>query len=162
MSIPVDQEFIDMMVAHHQSGVEMAKLAQERAEHPELKQFVDGVVAAQDSEIARMRQWRQAWFGSDSAPSTHREAGMANLKMGHAAMPGTMDMKEVVEGLRTADPFDKAFIEAMVPHHESALQMAKQAQDRAEHPEIKGLADAIVTAQTRDIATMKVWLKAWY
>ena len=162
MSIPVDQEFIDMMVPHHQSGVEMAKLAQERAEHPELKQFADGVVAAQDSEIARMRQWRQAWFGTNSAPSKHGEAGMADMEMGHATMPGTMDMKEMVDGLRTADPFDKAFIEAMVPHHESALQMAKQAQDRAEHPEIKGLADAIVAAQTRDIARMKVWLDAWY
>lgn len=40
----------------------------------------------------------------------------------------------------------------MVPHHESPLEMAKQAPERAEHPEIKGLADAIVAAQTRDIS----------
>lgn len=162
MSIPFDQKFIDMMVPHHQSGVEMAKLAQERAEHPELKEFADGVVAAQDSEIARMRQWRQAWFDSDSAPAKHGDAAMADMEMGRGKMSGTEDMKKMVHGLRTADPFDKAFIEAMVPHHEKAVQMAKQAQERAEHPEIKGLADAIVAAQTRDVARMKGWLDAWY
>lgn len=162
MSIPFDQEFIDMMIPHHQSGVEMAKLAQERAEHPELKQFADEVVAAQDSEIARMRQWRQAWFGSDSAPAKDGEAGMADMEMGQGMRSGAMDMNEMVDGLRTADPFDKAFIEVMVPHHESALQMAKQAQERAEHPEIKGLADAIVAAQTRDVSRMMGWLDAWY
>lgn len=162
MSIPFDEQFIDMMVPHHQTAIEMAKLAEERAEHPELKLFAGEIMAAQGSEIARMADWRQAWFGSDSATAKHGESGMADMEMGHSMMSGTMDMKEMVDGLRTADPFDKAFIEAMVPHHESALEMAKQAQERAEHPEIKRLGDEIVAAQTRDISTMKGWLAAWY
>jgi uncharacterized protein (DUF305 family) len=162
MSIPFDQQFIDMMVPHHETAIEMAKLAEERAEHPELKLFAGEIMAAQESEIARMMEWRQAWFGSEPAPTKHGEAGMADMEMGHSMMSGTMDMKESVDGLRTADPFDKAFIEAMVPHHESALEMAKQAQERSEHPEIKRLADDIIAAQTREISKMKGWLDAWY
>ena len=161
MSIPFDQRFIDMMVPHHESAVEMAKLAQERAEHPELKSFAEQVIAAQDSEISRMKQWRQTWFGGDPGPAKD-EPGMADMEKGPSMTSGMKDMKEMVEGLRTADPFDKAFIEAMVPHHQSALEMANEAQGHAEHPEIKQLADEIIAAQTREISTMKGWLDAWY
>lgn len=42
----------------------------------------------------------------------------------------------------SADPreTDAAFIVEMPPHHESAIEMAKVALKRAEHPEIKELA----------------------
>jgi uncharacterized protein (DUF305 family) len=38
----IDRQFIDMMVPHHESAVEMAKLAHERAEHTELKSLALG------------------------------------------------------------------------------------------------------------------------
>jgi uncharacterized protein (DUF305 family) len=157
MSIPFDQEFIDMMVKHHQSAVEMAKVAQERAEHDELRKFADEMVVMQDSEIVRMEEWRRAWFGGDSATATNSESGPADMAMEHSG-----DMKEGVEGLRSADPFDKAFIEAMIPHHQSAVDMASKAEERAEHAEIKRLAAEIVAAQTREVSTLKSWLDAWY
>jgi uncharacterized protein (DUF305 family) len=74
-----------------------------------------------------------------------------------------MDMAADVETLRTApEPFDKAFIEAMFPHHQSAIDAAKAAESRAEHAEIKELARAIVTDQQREIEQMRQWLQAWY
>ncbi|MEO8277859.1 MAG: DUF305 domain-containing protein, partial [Thermoanaerobaculia bacterium] len=41
-----------------------------------------------------------------------------------------------------------------VPHHEAAIQMAKEALDKAQHPEIKALAQAIINAQQREIDVM--------
>lgn len=162
MSVSFDQQFIDAMVPHHDSAIEMAKLALERAEHPELKQLAGEVVATQGSEIARMRQWRHDWFGGHSAPAMDSPPGTADVKTGQSMMSGTMGMKEMVDGLRSAQPFDRAFLEAMVPHHGSAIEMAEQAQERAEHPEIKRLADEIVRAQKRETSTMKSWLRDWY
>jgi uncharacterized protein (DUF305 family) len=46
---------------------------------------------------------------------------------------------------------DRAFLEAMIPHHESAIAMARIAKRRADHPQITELADAIVTTQAREI-----------
>jgi len=46
---------------------------------------------------------------------------------------------------------DGAFLEAMIPHHESAIAMARIAKRRADHPQITELADAIVTTQAREI-----------
>jgi uncharacterized protein (DUF305 family) len=34
----IDQQFIDMMVPHHLSAVEIAKIAADRGEHPEINQ----------------------------------------------------------------------------------------------------------------------------
>src|SRR5688572_1179786 len=67
-----DQQFIDMMVPHHQAAVEMAKVAQQRGEHPEVKDMAGAIVRAQEDEIGQMRNWRKSWFGSDETPPMSR------------------------------------------------------------------------------------------
>ena len=47
--------------------------------------------------------------------------------------------------------FDQAFIDMMVPHHQSAVAMAVVALARAEHPEIAALAPEIIEAQEPEI-----------
>ena len=75
----------------------------------------------------------------------------------------TMDMAADVASLRTAsDPFDRAFIDAMIPHHESAIAAAKAAGTRAEHQEIKDLATAIMRDQQGEITQMQTWRQAWF
>lgn len=72
-------------------------------------------------------------------------------------------MSQMVEGLRdkTGDDFDRAFIEAMIPHHESAVQMAQLIDDKAKHPEIKELGGDIISAQNDEIGRMKRWYADW-
>ena len=50
---------------------------------------------------------------------------------------------------------DRAFVAEMIPHHESAVEMAEIAQRRGRHPEIKELTEAIVKNQNAEIDTMK-------
>lgn len=58
--------------------------------------------------------------------------------------------------------FDVLFLDAMIPHHESAVLMAHVARDRAERPEIVELAETIIATQQAEIETMREWRKAWY
>jgi uncharacterized protein (DUF305 family) len=155
-----DQQFIDMMVPHHQGAVEMALIAQGRAEHPEIQQMAKAIIGAQEQEITQMQQWRQAWFGSDQTPP------MSQMPM-FGAMPGhghaTMDMAADVEALRNAsEPFDRAFIDAMIPHHQSAIDAALLARTQAEHAEIKELAEAIMAGQQQEIDQLRAWRELWY
>ena len=53
---------------------------------------------------------------------------------------------------------DVAFLEAMIPHHEAAIQMATDAQPDLADQRVKDLATAIITAQTAEIAQMRDWL----
>ncbi|MBC1222025.1 DUF305 domain-containing protein [Nostoc sp. UCD121] len=58
--------------------------------------------------------------------------------------------------------FDLRFIDAMIPHHQGAVEMAKEAQQKSKRPEIKKLADNIIKSQNQEITQMKQWRQAWY
>ncbi|MCC5629192.1 DUF305 domain-containing protein [Nostoc sphaeroides CHAB 2801] len=58
--------------------------------------------------------------------------------------------------------FDLRFIDAMIPHHQGAVEMAKVAQQKSKRPEIKKLADNIIKSQNQEITQMKQWRQAWY
>ncbi len=76
----------------------------------------------------------------------------------HGSMAGMMAGLEGKKG----DELDKAFLEEMIVHHEGAVDMAQAILKDGKHPELKTLAQNIVTAQTGEIAQMKSWLAAWY
>jgi uncharacterized protein (DUF305 family) len=77
----------------------------------------------------------------------------------HRGMMGMMGMNNarVMSG-----NMDRNFIEQMIPHHESAIAMAKLAKDKTKHDEVKTLAENIITSQSAEINTMKQWYKYWY
>lgn len=58
--------------------------------------------------------------------------------------------------------FDLLFIDMMIPHHQSAIAMAKVALERASHQEVRDLAQAIVTTQQSEIDQMTAWRETWY
>lgn len=146
-----DAAFIADMTTHHQGAIDMAKLAQKQAEHAEVKQLADDIVAAQKGEIATMKTIR-----SDMHNMGEHDAGHTGMSEG--AMGMDMDMT----ALENAAPFDKAFIDAMVPHHQGAITMAKQLLQNGEQPALRKMATDIITAQTKEIAQMKEWREAWY
>ena len=80
-----------------------------------------------------------------------------------AANHDTMSMADMTEQLKdkSGDEFDKAFIEMMISHHEGAVDMAQLIPSRAKHDEIKQLGEAIIAAQTKEIADMTQWQKDW-
>ncbi len=167
---PFDQMFIDMMVPHHQAAVDMGMIARARGEHPEIKSMAEGIITAQRDEIATMKGWRKTWFGSADTPAmtmpmAHAEmpemAGMPGMSsMAHMAQ--TADMATDIEALKTATPFDLAFLDAMIPHHDGAVLMAQACAGKSQHGEVKALAANIISEQEKEIAQMREWRAAWY
>lgn len=70
-------------------------------------------------------------------------------------------MNAALEG-KSGDEFDKAFMAEMTMHHQGAVEMAEMALKNAQHQEIKDLANAIITAQNKEISEMESWRKEWY
>lgn len=159
-----DQAFIDMMVPHHQSAVAMAVVALARAEHPEIAALAPEIIEAQELEIAQLRTWREAWYGDSSTPPLTAMPMLDGVMMQGMDMASmTMDMAPQIKDLWLVEAdFDKAFIDAMIPHHQSAIDAAEMALDNAEHPEIQELAQAIIDAQQREIDEMTAWREEWY
>ncbi|MEO8892487.1 MAG: DUF305 domain-containing protein [Coleofasciculaceae cyanobacterium] len=79
--------------------------------------------------------------------------GMAHSGMNHSM---SMDL-----GPADAD-YDMRFIDSMTPHHQGAVEMAKEAIAKSQRPEIKKLSNDIISAQNVEINQMKQWRKNWY
>ena len=145
-----DRAFIDAMVPHHQGAVEMAQVALKNAEHEEVKQLSEDIVSAQEAEIEELKAIKRQKFGTSKVP----------MEMGAGEMEA-MGMTAPAE-LANKDPFDKAFIDAMIPHHRSAISMAQVALEEGDNPEIREIARNIVGAQKKEIAQMQEWRRKWY
>jgi uncharacterized protein (DUF305 family) len=145
-----DERFIDAMIPHHQGAIDMAEVALENAEHLELLQLAENVISTQQAEIEQLRLIKEEEFGTSEVPAL---MSPEELEM--------MGMEDPAE-LANQRPFDLAFINAMIPHHESAIEMAQVALAESDNPAIRNLAERIVDDQTREIEQMRGWLEEWY
>ena len=160
MGMMGDQNFITMMIPHHEDAIAMADLALTRADHPEIKQLAKNIKTSQSQEIEQMRTWYKKWYGADvpKVDGNNMRGGM--MHGGNQGMMG--NMKTDLTALSKAKNFDQAFIEEMIPHHQMAVMMAQHLLSNAVHPEMKKLAQAIIQAQTKEINEMQGWYQQWY
>lgn len=54
MTGDIDRDFVALMVPHHQSAVEMARVYLEHGKDPELRRLSENVIASQEAEIRQM------------------------------------------------------------------------------------------------------------
>jgi uncharacterized protein (DUF305 family) len=69
---------------------------------------------------------------------------------------GAMNSEMMAGG--TASDIDVAFVCSMIPHHRGAIDMAKAELAHGDDPWAKELAQAVITAQEKEIADMIAWL----
>jgi uncharacterized protein (DUF305 family) len=143
----VDRAFVADMIPHHESAVEMAKIAQKRGESDFVKNLADDIVRTQSEEIRTLR-------------SEDEQLDIAGVEKGDLGVEAHMKgMDGDASELETAKPFDEAFINMMIPHHEGAVEMAKAELARGADPELQALAQDIIDAQQREIDEMRQHLE---
>lgn len=142
---PGDVTFAQMMIPHHEQAVTMAEMAlQDRAKaSPEVVQLATDIAKAQGPEIETMTTWLASWGAPESMGMDH-------------SMPGMMGQDEMQDlSTATGAEFDRAWLTAMVAHHEGAVTMAGEVLATTEDDAVRTLAQAIVDGQEKEIATMK-------
>lgn len=142
---PFDAQFIDGMIVHHEGAIAMAEQVLAESERPELRQMAEAIIAAQQGEVEQMHAWRGEWY-----PDHPETMGM------------DMDMGQMEIADDDAKPFDQRFLEAMIDHHEGAIDMARAALESSEHHEVHMMAEAIISTQQAEIDQMRAWLNEWF
>ena len=141
-----DVMFTRMMVPHHQQALEMAALAQGRAESSAVKDLAAQIQAAQQPEIDAMNAWLTSW-----AVVTDEMAGV------HHSMSGGGMTEDDMTSLaaKSGAAFDRAFLAMMVKHHDSAIDMAKDELAKGQSPHALALAASIQVTQQAEVTYMK-------
>jgi uncharacterized protein (DUF305 family) len=95
-----DVMFAQMMIPHHEQAIEMADLALEQAESPEVATLAQDIKAAQDPEIELMTGWLESW--GEDVPTTGMGMDHSGHDMGSMGdgMMGMMSEEDMEASLR--------------------------------------------------------------
>jgi uncharacterized protein (DUF305 family) len=145
------------MIVHHANAVDMATILRDRTDDDAMRLFALDVMLTQQGQIGQMQGWLQVWE-LPIAPSLPQMAWMGMPVEGQ--MPGMATAEQLaqldeLEGVEA----DVLFLNLMIPHHQAGVDMARAVLQRTERPEVRALAQAIVTAQETEIAIMREMLQ---
>ena len=147
-----DVTFASDMIPHHRQALEMAELAETRAEAVEVKDLAEKIKGAQDPEIELMSGWLTAW--GEPVPEAMGAHDMNGSMLG---MMSSEDMDALM--VASGADFDQMFLTMMIEHHQGAVEMSQTENSDGSNPEAIALAEQIESAQTEEIATMEALLQ---
>lgn len=155
---PVEMAFLTSMVHHHETAIEMAEIAEKRGKSPFVKGLAGDIIDTQEKEMEQMRSIHQRLFSAklEPDPMGHDGLGLTAQEAGMTHSPATNTK------LLGANPFDRAFVDEMEPHHTGAVRMAKVVLKSTTDAELRKLAEGIVSTQEGEIEDMNSFRERKY
>lgn len=108
-----------------------------------LTPLIIGGAVAQDRSPGRTM--------TDMAPKPSDPPVIQAYKQAHMDMMKGMDMQLTGEA-------DVDFARNMIPHHQAAIAMAKIELQHGKDPELKKMAEKMISDQEKEVAMLKAWL----
>jgi len=142
-----DIDFAVMMLEHHKGAVEMSKVEVGRGNSPELKAFAQKVIDDQNKEIGFMQE-----FISRAAKTTSSNSADFQKALHHSMIAMMGDNTTIYNDI------DKDYAAQMIPHHQSAVDMAKAYLQFGQEKSLTTLCKNIITSQEKEIDWLKEWL----
>jgi uncharacterized protein (DUF305 family) len=146
----VDEDFVEMMVPHHQGAIDMAQAELIYGHNEKLRAIAQEIIVTQQDDIATMR----LALGNMPAPtsqSTGQDEGPFFAR-NNAAMTKMMTGMKI----KPSNNVDKDFVAMMVPHHQGAIDMAQAELIYGHYEPCRGLAQEITSTQQQQIVAMQL------
>jgi uncharacterized protein (DUF305 family) len=151
------------MSTHHKQAVEMALIIRDRTEDTELRQLLIDMILTQQAQFGQMQGWLQAWGLPAAGLQPPMTGQMLHNGQRMAMTPEMMGMQPQakVNELRTLElaQAEIQFLRMMIDHHRGGVLMAESVLAQTQRPEVRRLAESIITAQTGEISYMQELLR---
>lgn len=143
----VDEMFVEMMLPHHEQAIAMSAMALDPmvGARSDVVELARRITTVQEAEIAVL----------NDLASTMQGMGGDHSHM----MKGMLSEEELDElaTLRGAE-FDRRWLEAMIAHHEGAIEMADDVLRDGSNGRVRDLATDVVDTQRDEIDLMQTLL----
>lgn len=139
-----DQDFLSNMIPHHEEAVASSQYVLARTTDPELKQFLQTVIDSQSKEIEQMEKWHEEWLSTKFSTNSSYVPMMSNL----------LDY--------SGTELERKYVQGMIEHHDSAIQMAKDILPITTRSEVKSIANEIISVQGKEVKMLNDWLRSKY
>lgn len=159
MSMPAmdESQFIEMMIKHHQDGIELAKLEESRGSRDAVKSLAAKIRAGQERELQEMQSHHGAHGNAATGAKPQGTAGHAGhdaSMMKHHEMMEAMakESKAKVESASGAEA-DQAFLVEMAKHHQMAIDMI--AKTKFKDAELRKMAQKMAASQKQELQELR-------
>lgn len=153
----VDVGFARDMSDHHSQAVQMASLLYDRTNDEEMKVLAYDILTTQQGQIGIMTGWLDVWGRNLNGSGPRMEwMGMSvDGLMPGMATPEEINMLRAAQGVEA----DILFMQLMIPHHLSGVEMAEAAAIQARSEVVRNLARGMADAQQFEIEYMQSLLQ---
>lgn len=141
-----DIQFLDTMIEHHRQGIEMFKLAVQKAHSKKVKSKAQIMLDEQQKDIPKLQSLRNKVQANAQESVNMDLPGMENMSMDELAS-------------ETGKDFDKEFLEMTIKHHEGAIKMSEDALKKAQNKDVKNKAQITIEKQNKEIVELKKMLE---
>lgn len=147
-----DVMFLQMAVPHHKAGLEIVRLAADRAVRADVKTLAAAIEVTQLSEVDSMTKWLADWDQPEIA------GGDPRPHAGHGGDHSTSPEAIAELAATGSAEFEKAFLNLLIAHQHNAVAMAKLEREGGVNPQAKDLAERIFASRTAQIARLLGYL----
>ena len=140
-----DADFANMMTEHHIGAVEMSELLLKEGQDEALKTFAQKVIDTQTKEIEEMKKLQN---------NSTKSADAKEFQQALNQSMGAMMNKEI----KIYNNMDSNYAAQMIPHHQSAVEMAKAYLKFGRNVRLILLSNDIVKTQNAEITELQDWL----
>lgn len=136
----IDLRYIDGVIAHHQNAIFMARQAETNSKRKEIRDLAKEIIIADEKGIQELYEWKKSWFNNTKQITNFEKINL-----------GSFD-----------DKFDLRFLNALIAHHEGAIDTAMEIRTKSQRNEILNLADTIIKNLSSGKETLTGWRTSWY
>ncbi|MGF1574942.1 MAG: DUF305 domain-containing protein [Cyanophyceae cyanobacterium] len=154
-----DLRFLDAIILHHQSTISTAAIVLEKSNRSEVRAIAETMINQRQQDLDQLQRWRQDWYPSaplrpqvwDPATASTASLDPSAESILIAAIP--LSGEGEIVNIRV--------VNRLIPHHESALVLAREALTHSLQSEIRAFAETLITTQQADIQQWEDCLDAW-
>lgn len=143
-----DVDFANMMIEHHQGGIDMSQQYLQQSKNDSIASMARAIISDQNKEIEELKDFIKTYKGS-------------GMKHGEGELTKSMqEMEQHMPMMSHTGDADKDFAINMSSHHEQGISMAKKELKNGMSGDLKKKAQQMIDKQSKEISAFKKWVSA--